>query len=103
MDALSNHKWDQAYHQKNKKKRKQSKSDKNDQKKKDTEKKSDKNESSFAQKDAKTPVCYICGKVGHKLTKCPDKDKIAKKDWAITKMSAQAHSQNDDSKKLVFG
>ena len=40
LDALSNHKWDQVYHHKNKKKPKQSKLDKNDQKKKDTEKKS---------------------------------------------------------------
>ena len=73
-----------------------------DQKKKITEKKFEKNYSSFAQKYLKKLAYYLCGKVRRKPTKCLDEDKIAKKDWMITKMSAQTHIQNNDWKKVSF-
>ena len=42
----------------------------------------------FAQQQKDAIYCYCCGKPGHKVPKCPDKDKIAKQDWVGSKFQA---------------
>ena len=52
-------------------------------------------EASFMQND-NTKMCYCCGKKGHMILKCPEKDKIPKEDWAICK--AEQHMQAEQKK-----
>ena len=51
-----------------------------------------KSETSFAQ-NSKDKICYCCGKKGHMSPECPDKNKIEKKDWYVTR--AALHMQKE--------
>jgi hypothetical protein len=38
--------------------------------------------------------CYCCGKKGHRSPQCTQKDKVAKKDWAINKTAEATFIQS---------
>jgi hypothetical protein len=42
-------------------------------------------QSSFNQEALKKATCYCCGKKGHYLNKCLEKDKHSKDEWAVKK------------------
>jgi hypothetical protein len=56
------------------------------------------NESSFAQMERETNICYCCGKPGHISPDCPKKDTIPKSEWYSSKVMQQAvqYMQEDD-------
>ena len=57
------------------------------------------NETSFAQSN--TPNCYCCGKAGHKISNCPEKDTHPRKKWASKHpeqyLQAEESQKNDES------
>jgi hypothetical protein len=89
-NVLSNHRFDQTYHDNRKKKRD---SNKDKDKNKDRNKTDDNEEQeqqapelSFAQMEGK---CYCCGKQGHKSPQCSQNNK-PKSEWAINKSTTKA-------------
>jgi hypothetical protein len=58
-------------------------------------------QSSFNQEALKKATCYCCGKKGHYLNKCPEKDRRSKDEWAVKKamMHAQAKLENESEEK----
>jgi hypothetical protein len=58
-------------------------------------------QSSFIQEALKKATCYCCGKKGHYLSKCPEKDKCSKNEWAVKKamMHAQAKLEKESKEK----
>ena len=56
------------------------------------------NETSFAQSN--TPICYCCGKTGHKSPNCPEKDTRPRNQWAIKRaeqyLQAEENHRNDE-------
>jgi hypothetical protein len=49
-------------------------------------------------KNLKYTVCYCCGQLGHYATKCPKRDKIDRKDWAIKPPPGEYESKEIESK-----
>jgi hypothetical protein len=58
-------------------------------------------QSSFNQEALKKATCYCCGKKGHYLNKCPEKDKRSTDEWAVKKamMHAQAELEKESNEK----
>ena len=86
IDIMSNHRFD---NQKEIKKKYQ------DQKKKDEDGKV-KKESSFAQAK-KDMTCYCCGKKGHIVPDCPEKDTRKREDWAVKKGAVHTQDKTEKS------
>ncbi len=89
VDVLTNHKFDQKF---------------NDNQKRNKEKQQGGDgdtpaATSFAQKKEKDKdvICFICGKPGHRLPQCPDKDNIPKNKWAINKLAGMQTKGDDDA------
>ena len=60
---------------------------KNDKDKKDPE--TEANGQSHAQRESNNDiVCFCCGKPGHKVPQCPDKEKIPRNEWFIKRVQA---------------
>jgi hypothetical protein len=58
-------------------------------------------QSSFNQEETKNAWCYCCSKKGHYASKCPEKGKRPKDQWAVKKamMHAQAESEKESKDK----
>jgi hypothetical protein len=87
VDIMSNHRFDNQ---------KETHKKFNENLKKDSEKTGVKKESSFAQ-SAEKMVCYCCGKKGHGVPKCPERDSRKREDWAINNANKKGanHNQQD--------
>jgi hypothetical protein len=85
-DNLSNHRFDNRGN-----------SNKNDEDEKSSDKTTNEtNATSFAQ-GGKDKTCYCCGKIGHLSPECPDKNKIKKDEWHITKQAMQYYQDVDEA------
>jgi hypothetical protein len=93
-DVLSNHRFDSTYHENQKRNR--------DKKQENRDQQEQSNETSFAQKKI---TCYCCGKDGHTVPNCPDKDNTPHNQLALKR--AMQHMQNEnkgngkDSKTII--
>ena len=76
IDALNNHKWDEAWskHQNNKRQNRKENC------KRREEETSNNTESHFVQSGNKK-LCYCCGKSGHIAPDCPERETRKKNDW----------------------
>ena len=97
-DVLTNHPWDVTYKVSMKRKKSQLEdSKKKAELKKEDDKQNETSGTSFGQQ--KTEVkCYCCGKSGHLSPDCPDKDKIPREKWAMSK-GTQMYTKEDKDKK----
>ena len=94
VDALSNHKWDDAWFthlEKQKNKRKSSNNNTTSEQKDDS--KTDGGGRQFTQK-RKEKTCYCCGKLGHLAPDCPDREKIPHNEWYMYK-AVNAFQENE--------
>ena len=90
-EVLSNHKFDQAYHDAKKRRSNQRARDRDN----------PPNDTTREGQDATNPMnmsfaniegtCYCCGKPGHKSPACRLKDKIPRSEWAINKAAQKAN------------
>jgi hypothetical protein len=87
VDIMSNHRFDNQ---------KDTNRKHNKNKNKESEKSEVKKESSFAQ-SAEKMVCYCCGKKGHGVPKCPERDSRKKEDWAVNTKKGVNHNQQESN------
>ena len=84
-DVLTNHPWDNTYKESKKRKRTQRQEAIKKAEAAKSDKKNDEGTSmSFAQHN-KDLRCFCCGKSDHLLPDCPDKEKIPRSKWAMSK------------------
>jgi hypothetical protein len=91
-DILSNHRFDNRM---NSNKKKWSQSKKNEDENTSTQKTDETKETSFAQ-GGKDKTCYCCGKKGHMIPECPQKNSIKKEDWAISEATVDVQAEKED-------
>jgi hypothetical protein len=94
VDILTNHRFDMKEPKNNNNQRNRNRND-------DDTASTITTQSSFNQEALKKATCYCCGKKGHYLNKCLEKDKRSKDKWAVKKamMHAQAKSEKESDEK----
>ena len=101
--VLKDHRWDNTYHEHVKKQRAKGSTNNNNNNNSDKDKKSDNNNKEKEQEGTslnQTDVtCFCCGKKGHYSDNCPEKDTIAKEDWAVKKGMNLYHRKEAHDKK----
>ena len=100
VDVLQNHRFDPKYYENQKRHREQQNRDKpngND----------GAGAASFAQKEKdKDVTCFCCGKKGHRVPQCPDKNNTPRDKWAINRAMAcmqQGTTESDDVSEISDG
>ena len=93
-DILASHKWDDAFKAETKNWKEQS-NNKTPQRREENKDNNTKEGANFNQKTKKV-TCFCCGKEGHYSDNCPDKDNIAKKDWAVKQGSTMLNSKKKE-------
>ena len=86
MNVLSNHHFDSAYADHEKK----CKANQERQKAENEGQEIEQCEAAFTQFEGK---CWCCGKTGHRSPKCPARNSTPKKEWAINKTQEMQHAQ----------
>ena len=88
-NVLSNHRFDSAYTDREKKRKANRDKQKLEHDEQVLEPEEEQREAAFAQFEGK---CWCCGKQGHRSPKCPQKDK-PKSEWAINNTKEMQHAQ----------
>ena len=87
-DMLIQHKLDPKHFENQRKQRDRARQERQQQREDDQS-----TQTSFAQRREAT--CYCCGRTGHTVPYCPDKDKIPRSEWHVNK--AMSHMQNEQT------
>jgi hypothetical protein len=93
VDILTNHRFDKKEPKNNKNQRNRNRNNNNTASTITTQR-------SFNQEALKKATCYCCGKKGHYLNKCPEKDKRSKDEWAVKK--AMMNQKKKPKKKMMM-